>query len=216
MPSTRNIIVGAAALYISEADSLTGTQDANGWVPPALPRGTAGASLTGTLDDSADWRNVGYTTDGITLSYEPTYSDVEVDQLLDSAKVFKTAMRVTVATSLVEASLENLLVAWGQSGTPTTSTNEDEIGISAGALGDDPVERAMIAVGPAPRSATGQKRERVYYTRRVLSVDTTAVASRRAEATVFPVSFRVLPMTPNGTTVTVGQEYGVVRDRRSA
>lgn len=221
MPNTRNIIVGAAALFISNRDSTSSNAahyDVNGdFIPAPLPTAGATASIVDALKaDTANWRDVGYTTDGLTLSYEPTYSDVEVDQLLDSAKVFKSSMRVTLATSLVEATLENLLVAWGQgASTLSSSTSETTIGIAGGALGDEPVERALAAVGPAPRSTAGKKRERVYYTRRVLSVDTTATAVRRAEATMFPVSFRVLPMAPNGTTVTAGQEYGIVRDRNN-
>lgn len=226
MPTTRNIIVGAAALYLSDKDSSStnpADYDANGdFIPTTAPAGTAGTTITGTTAGNLDatgsgWRNVGYTTDGMTLSYEPTYSDVEVDQLLDSAKVFKSSMRVTLATSFVEAALKNLLVVWGQgSDTLSSTATEDILGIGSGALGDDPIERSLVAVGPAPKSLTGKKRERVYYARRVLSVDTSATAVRRAEATVFPVTFRLLPTAPNGTTVLKGQEYGIVRDRNVA
>lgn len=220
--STRNIIVGAAALYISNRDSSSTNSayyDSNGdFIPAPLPTATATTSLVPALEASPDWRAVGYTTDGLTLSYEPTYSDVEVDQLLDSAKVFKSSMRVTLATSFVEAALKNLLIVWGQSGsTLSSSATVDELGIASGSLGDDSIERALVAVGPAPKSTTGNKRERVYYTRRVLSVDTSAMAVRRAEATMFPVTFRVLPMSPNAANgVLAGQEYGIVRDRNNA
>jgi hypothetical protein len=218
--STRNIIVGAAALYISNRDSATGGfVDSNGdWAPAPLPAATPATSIVPAMDASPDWRAVGFTDTGLTLSYEPTYADVVVDQLLDSAKVFKSAMRVTLATTLVEASLRNLLVIWGQSaGSLSSTATDDTLGISSGALADDSVERALVAVGPAPKSVAGVKRERVYYTRRVLSVDTTAHSVRRAEATLFPVTFRVLPMGPNAANgVAPGQEYGFIRDRNVA
>ena len=83
------------------------------------------------------------------------------------------------------------------------------MGIAAGALGDEPVERSLVAVGPGPRTAANAKRERLYHARRVLSVESTSLALRRSEATVFPVSFRLLP-DPNAAA---GQEYGIIRDR---
>lgn len=201
----RNIIIGAAALYISSGDSTDASWDGG----PALPAFGASGSATSALDGSADWRHAGFTTEGLEVSYEPDYGDVEVDQLLDSAKLFKQSMRVTINTTLAEAALENLLVAWGQqSATLTSTTSTTELGIAAGALGDEPVERALVAVGPGPKSLSGNKRERIYHARRVLSVESSAHSVRRNEATVFPVAFRLLP-DPNF----VGSEYGVIRDR---
>lgn len=205
----RNIIVGAAALYISAKDSTDATWD-RGPVLPEAP--AAGFSYVTSFDDplkGVDWRHTGFTTEGLEVSYEPDYGDVEVDQLLDSAKLFKQSMRVTINTTLAEAALENLLVAWGQqSATLTSNSSVTELGIAAGALGDEPVERSLVAVGPGPKSANGEKRERVYHARRVLSVESSAHSVRRNEATVFPVSFRLLP-DPNFP----GQEYGLIRDR---
>ncbi|XAO35231.1 major tail protein [Streptomyces phage Francob] len=202
----RNIIIGAAALYISTKDST----DAAWGGGPALPANPAsGSSFSTALDASADWRHAGFTTEGLEVSYEPDYGDVEVDQLLDSAKLFKQSMRVTINTTLAEAALENLLVAWGQqSATLTSTSSTTELGIAAGALGDEPVERALVAVGPGPKTAAGAKRERLYHARRVLSVESSAHSVRRNEATVFPVAFRLLP-DPNFS----GSEYGIIRDR---
>lgn len=207
--STRNILVGAAALYLSSADSTSGT------LPTAPPAGTVNTPLSTTLNSDGNWSHVGFTSEGVELSYEPDYTDVEVDQLLDSAKIFKSGMRVMVNTTFSEASLLNLLISWGQTAATlaaSTGSTGGQLGISAGALGDDPVERALIAVGNAPRGLTGspgQKRERVYFARRVISVDTTAHALRRAEATVFPISFRLLP----DPTASAGSEYGFIVDR---
>ena len=202
----RNIIIGAAALYISSKDSTDPTWSGG----PALPTNpAAGSSFTTSLDASAEFRHAGFTTEGLEVSYEPDYGDVEVDQLLDSAKLFKQSMRVMVNTTLAEAALENLLVAWGQqSSTLTSGASDTTLGIAAGALGDEPVERALVAVGPGPKTAGGAKRERIYHARRVLSVESSAHSVRRSEATVFPVAFRLLP-DPNFA----GQEYGVIKDR---
>ena len=202
----RNIIIGAAALYISSDDS-TDVAWGSGPALPASP--SAGLSFTTALDADTNFRHTGFTTEGLEVSYEPDYGDVEVDQLLDSAKLFKQSMRVMVNTTLAEAALENLLVAWGQqSATLTSTASTTELGIAAGALGDEPVERALVAVGPGPKTAGGDKRERIYHARRVLSVESTAHSVKRNEAKVFPVSFRLLP-DPNFS----GSEYGIIRDR---
>lgn len=214
--NARNIILGAAALFLSASDSTVNDYGTG----PALPTApaTAGASIaTGFEADATNWRHAGYTSEGLELAYEPEWTDIEVDQLLDSARIFKTSMRATINTTFVEAQLENLLVAWGQGAAtldPIMSTDTTpveigkELGIAGGALGDEPVERALAAVGPSPRSAAGERRERVYHARRVLSVDAVSVAIRRDEATTFPVSFRLLP-----DSNFPGAEYGVIRDR---
>lgn len=203
--STQNIIVGAAAVFISVKDST----DAAWAGGPGLPTFTTTA-FAALNADTTNWRHQGFTSEGIEVSYEPDYGEVEVDQLLDAAKLFKQSMTVTVNTTLVEATLENLLVAWGQQASTLEDTDPDEpeLGISSGELGDEPVERALAFVGPAPRAAGGEKRERVYHVRRALSVESTSHALRRNEATVFPVAFRLLP-DPSFT----GAQYGVIRDR---
>lgn len=220
----RNIIIGAAAVYLSKKDSTDAT-----WAGgPALPAGTANTTLVTTLDaDATNWRSVGFTREGLEISYEPDFGEVEVDQLLDAAKLFKQAMRVTVNTTFAEATLENLLVAWGQQANTYVASaaagdvtaynsaiavGDSVVGIASGALGDEPVERALVAVGVGPRTAAGVKRERVYHARRVLSVDSSSQAVRRNEATVFPVSFRLLP----DPAAKVGAEYGIIRDRNLA
>lgn len=198
--NTRNIIVGAAAVYISVKDSTTW-----GAAPPALPSLTGTTTARTALDSaSTDWRDVGFTMEGVEVSYEPDFGEVEVDQLLDSAKLFKQAMRVTVNSSFAEATLENLLVVWGQR---AGSLASDVLTIEAGALGDEPTERALVFVGPAPRQAAS-KRERVYYVTRAIQTESSSHALRRNEATGLPVSFRLLPDTSNSIA-----QYGTVRDR---
>ncbi len=215
----RNIIVGAAALFISAKDSTdpawlatssaaaTSTSEAvvNGQGGPSLPIVTSGSIVAGFLANTADWRHMGLTSDGITLEYSPTYGEVAVDQLLDVAKLFKSAMTMTVGTSLTESTLENLLVAWGQS---STTLSGGTLGMSSGQLGDDPVERSLAFIGPGPRGSDNQKRERIYLARRALQVEASSYALSRDTATMIPVSFRLLP-----DPLFVNAEYGLIRDR---
>ncbi|AXH67253.1 major tail protein [Streptomyces phage Wofford] len=202
----KNIIIGAAAVYLSAEDSTEWTN------APSLPTVSGTNSIVPGLDGSDDWRHTGFTSEGVEVSYEPDYGEVEVDQLLDSAKLFKQSMRVMVNTTFSEATLENLLVVWGQqNNTYTTGATEETLAIAAGSLGDEPTERSVAFVGPAPRADAGTKRERIYHVRRALSIEASSHSLRRNEATVFPVSFRLLP-DPSFS----GQEYGVIRDRNIA
>lgn len=227
----RNIIVGAAQVFISKGDS---TDVAN--YKKAMPVFGSSGSAADYLETNAtaDWRNVGFTTEGFEISYEPTYGEVEVDQLLDSARIFKTQLRVMLRTSMNEGTLANVRTAFGQKNasqvntvyseggatstavTAYTSSSLDADGtgnnvlrMDAGSLGEQPVERSLVAIGPGPTTVTNPvNTERVYLARRVLSMETVSHALRRNESTVYPVTFRCLPDDEY-----VGAEYGEILDR---
>lgn len=191
----QNIIIGAATVYLGAA----------GTTRPAFVSGTG---YRETLDGDGNWTDVGYTQEGLEISYEPDYGDVEVDQLLDSAKLFKQSMRVSLNTTMAEATLYNLMVSWGQqASTLTSAASSATLELDGGALGQSPVERGLIAVGNGvSKSATDNVyNERTYHAYRVLSVESSSHALRRNENTAIPVSFRALP-EDNG-------KYGVVHDR---
>lgn len=201
----RNLIVGAAAVFIGPTsdtpEDLTTVSRAT-WVTPATPTLPSG------------WRNVGFTQDGLEISTDPSYGEVEVDQLLDAALIFKDGMGLTISTTFAEATLENLLVAWGQPSDIDTGSitgppagTYEEIEMLGGTLGEAPLERALIAIGNSPRAETGGAYgERVYYAYRVLSTEAASVSVARADASTIPVTFRAMP-DDNG-------KYGVVRDTR--
>jgi hypothetical protein len=248
----KNILVGASPLFLSVDDSTVSGYDysmdagvlnafaanKNQYVP-AFASGesytttlnkvltTKGATQTATPSESTPaiggaYRNVGYTNNGLQISYQPTFDSVTVDQLLDTAKLFKSAMQVQISTEMAEGTLENILAVFGQKsntltakdgatpGTPATGlAAEDHLGLEAGALGAAPTERQLIAVGQAPTSeASGT--ERVYYARRVLSVEQSQFSLARTAATTFPVTFRLLP---SGDSAHSGSEYGKIIDR---
>lgn len=223
MANVNNIIVGAANVWVSKKDSTQVTA----WPTYAIPTFTAGTTAATAMDAAtgADgWRNVGFTSEGIEVQYSPDYGDIQVDQLLDTAKLFKQAMTVSVNTTLAEATLENLLFSFAQAGSTKDAatgagadtayakgTGGESLGLEAGALGAEPVERALVFIGNAPRSAAGVKRERLYHARRVLNVEASSHSYRRNEATVFPVSFRLLP-----DPAFSGAEYGMIVDRNIA
>jgi hypothetical protein len=204
-----NIIVGAAAIFLGN------TSD-------SVPVPSDGESYADTVDGATGWANVGYTSNGLEVQFAPEFGEVQVDQVLDVAKMFKSGMTVTLNTSFAEATLENLAIAIAQPA-PTTTGNvldkDDDTGtspwgasgvkildIKAGELGECPVERKLIAVGAGGGDCgPTDKTERIYTAYRVLSIDSVTASQKRDEASVFDVSFRLLPDS-NG-------RYGQIVDR---
>lgn len=211
----KNIIVGAARVWlgpsVSDTDSLAASKPAfvvGTRYSTTLETGNTPYNPNAAATSTTAWREVGYTQDGLEVATDPSFGEVEVDQLLDSARIFKDGMSLSISTTFAEATLENLLIAWGQSATSVSSVgvDESELAIEGGVLGEAPLERGLIAVGNAPEQAGGNKYgERVYQAYRVLSVEATSLNNSRSEAATIPVTFRALP-ADNG-------RYGSVRDR---
>ena len=219
--NARNILVGAAPVYISVKDSTDVAYTENMLESGGIALAARTSART-TLDAATTkFRNVGYTNNGLQITYNPTYDSVTVDQLLDTAKLFKSAMEVMIATEMTEGTLENVLVVFGQgSNTKTGSLTKGQsgpadtsetLGLEAGALGIQPTERQLFAVGAAPTidsASANINSERVYYARRVLSVQQSQFSLARNTPTTFPVTFRLLPDARYA-----GSEYGKIIDR---
>jgi hypothetical protein len=212
----KNIIVGAAALWVSVKDSTDSTfYGSSDQVAIALPTLTANSPAGPVLEaDTTNWRHLGFTMDGVEFAYEPDFGEVNVDQNMDAVKLFKQGQTASVNTTLAEATLKNLVLAWGQAGSTLgaapapDATEGEELGIASGALLDEPVERSLVFVGPAPRSATNKKRERLYHVRRALNVESSSHSLSKTDPTGIPVSLRLLP-----DPYYSGKEYGIIRDR---
>ena len=212
---SKNIIVGAAAMFVSTA----GEFDPDTVVFPDF---VEDSQYIDTLTDSSEGqalvRNIGYTMNGLELQFQPDFGEVQVDQLLDVAKLYKQGMQVNLATAFAEATLENLLVAIAAPSTDLTTGNLDNpmdagtvsaatsLDLTSGAIGECPVERGLVAVGPGTGDCDpGSYIERIYVAYRALSIDNVTVSAKRDEPSMFEVSFRLLPSN-NGS-------YGKIVDR---
>jgi len=199
--NSNNIIVGAASFFIADTtlDSTT------------LPAFDSAESYRETLSNELDFTNVGYTMNGLEIQFQPDFGEVQVDQILDVAKLFKQGMQVNLATAFAEATLENLLVALAYKDTLLTGSKGTSAGLSldlsSGELGECPVERGIVAVGPGTGDcAASDSIERVYAAYRALSIENVTVSAKRDEASMFEVSFRLLPEDTSGS-------YGKIIDR---
>ena len=184
--NSSQIIVGAAALFTYENGLLT---DAD------LPAYAEDVSYKTTLSNDADYRNVGYTMNGLEIVFQPDFGEVQVDQVLDVAKLYKQGMQVNLNTAFAEATLENLLFALAAKDEDlTTVAGNPTMNLSAGDIGECPVERGLVAIGPGTGDcAASDEIERIYVAYRALSIESVTVGAKRDEATMFEVSFRLLP-----------------------
>jgi hypothetical protein len=199
--SSTNIIVGAAALFVADTTLTPGTLEAH----------VSNESFRETLADDAGYTNVGYTMNGLELQFQPDFGEVQVDQILDVAKLYKQGMQVNLATAFAEATLENLLLSLAFNDDQLTGNKSSSTGrtlnLSAGELGECPVERGIVAVGPGTGDCEDSSYvERVYTAYRALSIENVTVSAKRDEASMFEVSFRLLPEDASGS-------YGKIVDR---
>jgi len=213
--NSNQIIVGAAQIFVSKQGPLEYSTTADVYAfssgsVSGFPSITASGAYADKLEAvSANWRNVGYTSNGLEVQFQPDFGEVQVDQLLDVAKLYKQGMQVSMVTAFAEATLENLLVSIaGQDSELANGATQDVLLINSGELGAVPVERALIAVGPGsgdPDAVGATRVERVYVAHRALSIDSVTVSAKRDTPSMFEVSFRLLPAS-NGS-------YGKIVDR---
>jgi hypothetical protein len=222
--NSNQIIVGAAQLFVAE-NALEYSSAISDYIFPSgsvagVPAFSPGDAFADTLELDANWRNVGYTMNGLEVQFQPDFGEVQVDQLLDVAKLYKQGMQVNMVTAFAEATLENLIVAIATADSNRNDANgtfdgngklvdgELELNLSAGDLGEVPLERALIAVGPGsgdPNATAEDAVERVYVAHRALSIDSVTVSAKRDTPSMYEVSFRLLPAS-NGS-------YGKIVDR---
>jgi hypothetical protein len=199
--TSTNIIVGAAALFVADTTLTANT----------VVDFESDESFKDTLSLDNDYTNVGYTMNGLELQFQPDFGEVQVDQILDVAKLYKQGMQVNLATAFAEATLENLLLALAYSSDELTgdkaTSDGRELNLSAGDIGECPVERGIVAVGPGTGDCEDSAFvERVYTAYRALSIENVTVSAKRDEPSMFEVSFRLLPEDVSGS-------YGKIVDR---
>jgi hypothetical protein len=199
--TSTNIIVGAAALFTYNDGVLT---DAG--LPAYEAEGTVG-NTTGTYRETlskagSGFENVGYTMNGLEIQFQPDFGEVQVDQVLDVAKLYKQGMQVNLNTAFAEATLENLLFSLAgreedltaSAGATGIKAGSKTLNMSAGDIGECPVERGLVAVGPGTGDCDPDEQvERIYVAYRALSIESVTVSAKRDEATMYEVSFRLLP-----------------------
>jgi hypothetical protein len=167
-----NLILGPATLYSAPFGS---TEPAN-------------TNTALTAPPIAPWVDLGGTSGGLTLTINQTYTPLTVDQLVDNVGGRLTAREITLATSLAEATLQNLAVALNggtiAAGTPGTvpATYTPKTDSSA----TQPTSVALLFDGWAPGVPPSIRRVIV---RKVLQTGSIGVGYQKDGQTLFPVTF---------------------------
>jgi len=181
--------------------------------------GTSNIAMTNADFDSLT--DVGATSGGVEISWEPDMVDIEIDQYGDAAKVIQSRVKVMVKTTLAEATLNNLALAWsynrteGAAGTAADiQVNNDGANTKTFMFGSQsvyPFEYALQVKGNAPGATASVTRTRKFNTKRAVSFTSSMISMKRAEAAMFEVQFRILPVTEDS-----GYEYGKIIDQSGA
>jgi hypothetical protein len=184
-----NIVVGEATIKVGDS---------------------ANATSIGTMDSFTD---IGATQNGVEISWEPDMVDIEIDQFGDAARIVQSKVKVMVKTTLAEATLNNLALAWNYDSVGATDVIANNDGANTksflfGAQTVFPYEKALVITGTAPGSSASGIKTRKFYTKRAISMEASTISMKRAEASVFAVGFRILP-----TVADTGYEYGKIIDQ---
>ena len=184
-----NIVVGEATIKVGDS---------------------ANANSIATMDTFGD---IGATQNGVEISWEPDMVDIEIDQFGDAARIVQSKVKVMVKTTLAEATLNNLALAWNYDSVGATDVVANNDGANTksflfGAQTVFPYEKALVITGTAPGSSASGIKTRKFYTKRAISMEASNISMKRAEASVFAVGFRILPKVED-----TGYEYGKIIDQ---
>lgn len=150
--------------------------------PATLYFGAFGAAepVDAVAAPSSAWTDAGATKDGVNITIEQEYTELEVDQLADIAGQRLTKRTITVETNLAENTLANLKLALN-GGTTTATSYTPSSGVLNGA---EPTYSALIIDGVAPN---GKARRIVV--RKVLSTDNVEFSYSKSDQAVYSVTF---------------------------
>lgn len=163
-----NLIQGPATLYTGAVGTA---------VEPTSIAGAASGAAPAT-----GWTDVGGTQDGITLGDESSWSDLTVDQLVIAPDTRRTGRKLTVKTTMAEATLANLALAMSNSA-PAAGLLQFDDGLANG--GFIPTFTALIIDGIGP----GGFRRRIKV-RKCVSSASVEMAYKKDGQTLVPVTFQ--------------------------
>lgn len=170
--SATNLIAGAATIHHAAFGAVE-------------PLDTAVA----TEPDALVWTDFGGTDDGVTLTVSREFFKLRMDQTVDAPGRRMTERDITVATNLVEGTLENLARALAQKASDidtggTGATAFAALDIEGDDSGAEPDYFALLLRGRAPN---GKKRNVIV--RKALSIEEVESAYKKDDQTLIPVTF---------------------------
>lgn len=132
-------------------------------------------------DPDTPWAGVGGTSGGTTATITQTYYDYDdIDQVDMAVGAERTALGITVATTMAEPTLANLRWALNQVTSAAT-----KIEIAADHSNAAPSYAAVLMQGPGPGGAP-----RLFVVRKVLSTENIGYGNKKGARTGVPVTFK--------------------------
>ncbi|MEU7240326.1 hypothetical protein [Streptomyces sparsogenes] len=172
--TTTNLIMGPAGLYIA-AFGATEPADTDVNTAPA----------------ASAWTDLGGTQDGVKLTVDQTYTDLDVDQIVDVAGARLTKRVFTIETNLAEPTLENLKYLLND-GTAASGSGYKNFEPTYASSATQPTYRAVLLDGYAPN----QLRRR-FIIRKCLSNDKVESTYKKDGQTLFTVKWSGFFVTPS-------------------
>lgn len=169
--------------------------------PGTLYEGAFGATepadtAINTSPASSAWTDLGGTTDGAMFGVAQTWSELEVDQLIETVGRRLTKRETTVKTNLAEATLANLAMAINNSA-PTSGAGYNALDWDNTDSATQPTYRSHILDGYAPGSTGATQYRRRVILRKVLNTSSPELAYKKDAMTVIPVEFHTHYVSPS-------------------
>lgn len=139
---------------------------------------------------ASGWTDVGGTMDGVKLTIDQKYTELEVDQVVDVPGRRLTKRDLQLETSMAEPTLANLTLALN-AGTPATGSGFASMEPVFGTSATQPTYCALILDG-----YIGDLRRRIIV-RKALSTDKVETAYMKDKQTVFKVTFSAHYVSPS-------------------
>jgi len=140
--------------------------------------------LFGSCAVWVDGVDVGYTQGGVTLSKQLDVLDTEADQVIGVIAKNVTMERMFVATTMLEATLANIILAMSEPASNTAGSGDLEYGDAAPTV----TEHSLSLVGKAPSSGT---RTYTFYRASLAEGGEYAIGSREA-VMALPLRFELM------------------------
>ena len=155
--------------------------------PATLYKGAFGATepadtAVNTTPAASAWTDLGGTQDGVKLSVDQTYSELEVDQITLRVGSRLTKQDFTIETSLAEATLENLSISLN-GGTAASGAGFKSYDPDVSSSATQPNYFAIIMDGYGPGGT------RRVIGRRMLNTESSELAYTKDKQTLIPVKF---------------------------
>lgn len=159
--------------------------------------------IIGAGELEVDGVNVGFTEGGVTFAYERTFIEIEADQAICDIARRKIKEVLTISTTLLEATLTNLRLVWGLTGTiQNLGDGTTQLNFGCEATCDEP-SHVLLFSGPGPNCMT--RYVEIYD---AFSLESGEHTYAKGGAVKVPVVFKAIA----DRTRDAGNRYGNIRD----